>query len=97
MAITQTELSDALASEVWNDGSFWTAMEVAEERAKEALFALYEELDDGGCGCETCVVRVVLETVWPTLTAHLERVVAINSPVQTLGGCKSGSCRCKQN
>jgi hypothetical protein len=103
MESTMTEehlakLDQSLADPMWDD-AFWTALEVGEERAKKALMDLYDESYEGyGCSCDTCVVRTVLESVWPELTEQFNRLVAIKAPVQTLGGpggC-GGNCACKR-
>ena len=83
---------------IW-DTTFWDALQVGEDRAKEALMALYEEADEGsGCTCDTCMVRTVLESIWPELTQQFNRLLALQAPVQTMGGsggCK-GNCACRR-
>jgi hypothetical protein len=95
------ELNKALANPMWDD-AFWTALGAGEERAKKALLDLYDESYEGyGCSCDTCVIRTVLESVWPELTEQFTRLVAMSAPVQTLGGpasgggCK-GNCACRR-
>jgi len=92
-------LDQAMNDPVWDDEA-WEALAQAEEVAKAALLDLYDSSYEGyGCSCDTCVVRVVLEAVWPTLTQQvnraMERATALAAPVQT---CKSSRCcgdRCK--
>lgn len=40
-----------------------------EKAAQDAGEAAYDKLlqDEGGCGCDTCVVREILEAAWPHL------------------------------
>lgn len=67
-------LSEALNSPVW-DVEFWEHMQGAEDQAKRSLMALWEESMEGSaCSCDTCVVRAVLETIWPTMTTLMERL-----------------------
>ena len=52
---------------------FWDDLSKAESTAREALGALWEASEDGTyCTCETCIVRVVLEAVMPTITEFVE-------------------------
>lgn len=89
----------ALASPLW-DADFWDAMEDAEKVAAEALDALIEyDLETGaGCSCSTCIVRTVLEAVWPTITTHATAKLASTSEVQTIGAARGGCCggRCRR-
>lgn len=89
-------LDTALGDELWDD-DFWQRFSVAEDAAKAALMVLYDSAYEGyGCSCDTCVVRTVLEAVWPELTNQFHRLLALRSPVQTMGGKCSGSCkRCR--
>ena len=86
-------LQESLGDSIWDD-AFWSALSIGEERAKKALMDLYDEAYEGyGCSCDTCVVRTVLESVWPELTEQFHRLLALQAPVQTMGaGCK-GTCR----
>ena len=88
-------LEKSLQSPLW-DESFWGALTEGETLAKENLEALYEEAcEGGGCSCDTCVVRTVLEAIWPVMTEQLVRLIAINQPAQVMGGCGKGSSCCK--
>jgi len=59
-------------SDVWTP-EFWEDLSKAEATAREALGALWEASEDGMyCSCETCIVRVVLEAVMPTITGFVE-------------------------
>lgn len=84
-------LHSALSAPIW-DAPFWDALTEGEEAAKIALGELYEEsFESEGCCCDVCVVRTVLEAVWPVLTDQVNRIIAINQPVQTMGaGCRTG-------
>lgn len=89
-------LEVALGDELW-DSAFWERFSASEDAAKEALMALYDSAYEGyGCSCDTCVVRTVLEAVWPELTNQFHRLLATRTPVQTMSGGCSGSCkRCR--
>lgn len=39
----------------------------AQEQGEEALRELMDQADEGGCMCETCVVREILTAAYPTL------------------------------
>lgn len=79
-----TSLIEALGNPMWDD-AFWTALSGAEEKAKRDLMGLYDESYEGyGCSCDTCVVRTVLEAVWPELTAQFTRLLIAKSEVRTL-------------
>jgi len=93
-----TPLDESLADPIWDD-AFWDALAVAEKQAQQGLMDLYDEACEGyGCSCDTCVIRTVLESVWPALTDQFKRLLAMSAPVQTLGGnggCK-GNCACRR-
>lgn len=86
-------LDQSLRAPMW-DPTFWSALEGAENKAKKALIDLWEDGTEGDrCVCETCIVKVVLEAVWPTLT---EQIIRIYSDVETIGSCGkpcNGNCK----
>ena len=98
-------LEAALADPRWDD-DFWLALEPAEAQARQALEDLYDIAYEGyGCACDTCMVRTILEAVWPAMTTQFKRLLAAKSEVRTLGagagdalpettGC-GGNCRCR--
>lgn len=101
---SELTLHQALSSPLW-DAPFWEALTDGEEVAKRSLAALWDEAFEGEtCSCETCIVRTVLEAIWPTLTQQVSRIVALGesgepqpcdpSPVEG-SGCR-GSCRCRK-
>lgn len=58
----------------------------AQQAGETALLAVYEDGDAGGCSCQTCVVREVLEAAWP----HL-RALALEEASHELMGVSLGS------
>lgn len=92
----EVSLEEAISSPIW-DSHFWDAFEEAEEDAREALRSLWEKaLQEGECSCDTCVVRTVLEAIVPIFTREVDRIFAINQPVQTMGGGCGKNCRCNK-
>lgn len=75
MPTISPSVKDALASSIWTD-EFWDRFSSAEVSAQGALERLLEaEMDGHACACATCMVKVVLETVWPAITDHVQSVV----------------------
>jgi len=87
-------LDQALRAPMW-DSLFWDALTLGQEEAKKALIDLWESSsEEDKCVCDECIVRTVLEAVWPLLT---EQIIRIYSTVETISGscgkpC-NGSCK----
>lgn len=78
MSFTDTPtmtIEQALRADVW-DQSFWDALTGAEKTARVAVDHRWDEAMENGnaCTCSTCVVHLVLEAVWPTLTEQVLRI-----------------------
>lgn len=83
MSTTTISIEEAIRSSLWDD-DFWDAMQSAEADAREALLRLWDDAcEEGLCACDTCVVRVVLEAVFPRLTEQFSRILDSN------GGCNA--------
>jgi len=77
-------LHESLANTMW-DSTFWEALSKVEEDAKWALIELGDKsYEDEACACETCVVRTVLESVWPVMTMQFQRLLELSIPPSTL-------------
>lgn len=86
-------LEASLKAPVW-DPEFWDAMVGVQDEAKKALMSFWEQAMEGdGCSCDTCIVSLVLEALWPVLTEQVTLVVeraANPTSLSCNGPCKNG-------
>lgn len=67
--------ADVIPAPRRTEAELMTAIQNAGEQAYNEL-----DIDDGDCGCDTCIVREILEAAWPLMLELARNEVATGEP-----------------